>query len=281
MKKSVSFVDLVKQHIESGNLVLPVFSSSAMKVQQELVKKEPNLKIVEQMITVDQSLSSQILKLANSSFYRGLSEVLTIKAAIVRLGIQEIGRITLLAASKSQFRSSDTMLNLIMKRLWQHSVGVGMGANWLARRCNFTDIAGHAFFAGLLHDVGKLFVLLVLDDLKKRSTKIQFTPSLIVEAMENLHTRQGYALMQNWNMPEQYCEVARDHHAEEFDSKHTVLLLVRMANTVCAKLGIGPKREPDIVTSTAVEASLLNLSEIDLAELEIKLEDTKILAAGK
>lgn len=280
-KKPLSFIELVKHHIKSGDVMLPVFNTSAMKVQQELVKKEPDLKVVEKLITLDQSLSSQILKLANSSFYRGLSEIYTIKAAIVRLGIQEIGRITLLAAAKSQFRSSDKMLNILMTRLWQHSVGVGMGAKWLAQRCSLDNIAEHAFFAGLLHDVGKLFVLLILEDLKRTNSEMQFTPSSMLEAMENLHSKQGYELMQSWNMPEEYCLVTRDHHSDEVDSKNHLMLLIRMANVVCAKLGIGPKNTPDIAPATTLEASLLNLSEIDLAELEIKLEDTKMLSAGK
>jgi hypothetical protein len=36
---------------------------------------------------------------------------------------------------------------------------------------------------------------------------------------------------------------------------------------------------PDMVPSTSKEAALLNLSELDLAELEILLEDTKVLAS--
>ena len=192
--------------------------------------------------------------------------------------MEEIGRITLLAASQNQFRSSDKLLNLIMKQLWQHSVGCAIGTNWLARRCKLDTLAGHAFFAGLLHDVGKLFVLLVLDQIKRTDKSIEITEALVFEAMESLHTEQGYNLMQQWNMPESYCIVARDHHMEEFDSKDMVLLLVRIANTVCKKLGIGTKSAPDLVPSTSLEAGFLNVSELDLAELEIKLEDTAALS---
>ncbi len=279
MSQHVSFIDIVKQHIESSNLILPVFSSSAIKLHQELIKKEPDLKIVEKLINIDQSLSSQILKTANSSFYRGLSEILTIKAAIVRLGIQEIGKLALLTSSKSQFRSSDKLLNIMMKKLWQHSIGVGLGAHLLAKRCALNDVAEHAFFAGLFHDVGKLFILLVLDDLKKKKKSLNFSPSLILEAVNDLHTEQGYLLMQKWNIPEQYCLIARDHHQDPLtDADDSLMLLVRLANMACAKLGIGFKSAPELDTSSSQEAEILNLTEQDLAEMEVKLEDTKILA---
>ncbi len=43
MQKNLSFLDVIKQYIEAGNVVLPVLSSAAMRVQQELVKKEPEM----------------------------------------------------------------------------------------------------------------------------------------------------------------------------------------------------------------------------------------------
>lgn len=278
MTKELSFIETIKQHIESGEMVLPVFNNSAMRIQRELVKKETDIRVVEQILSSDQSLSSQVLKLANSSFYKGLTEILTIKAAIIRLGMQEIGRICLLASSGNQFRSSDKSLNIIMKKLWQHSVGCAIGAHWLAKRCKLDDIAGHAFFAGLLHDVGKLFVLLVLEQLKKEGRAVDFTEALLFEAMNTLHTEQGYNLMQQWNMPAAYCTVARAHHDANFNEKNTLLLLIKVSNMVCRTLGIGTETDEDLVPSATLEASLLNLTEIDLAELEIKLEDISALS---
>ncbi len=36
MTEELSFISMIKQHIESGEMVLPVFSRSAMRIQQEL-----------------------------------------------------------------------------------------------------------------------------------------------------------------------------------------------------------------------------------------------------
>ena len=278
MQKNLSFVDVIKQYIEAGNIVLPVLSSAAMRVQQELVKKEPEMKVLEGIISKDQSLSSQVLQMANSAFYHGLVEVKTIRAAVVRLGMREVGRITLLAASKNQFRSKNKALNIIMHRLWQHSVGCALGVQWLSKRCKFEELECHAFFAGLFHDIGKLFVLMVIDQMKEKNKDLPLTQSLLMEAMTVLHTQQGYNLMKQWNMPEEYSVIARDHHNQDFDSKNDLLVLVRLSNMACHKLGIGLKKEPSLLLSASEEALHLNLSEIDLAELEILLEDTAILA---
>jgi len=278
MQKNLSFLDVIKQYIEAGDIVLPVLSSVAMRVQQELVKNEPEIKLLESLISKDQSLSSQVLQMANSAFYHGLVEVRTINAAIVRLGMREVGRITLLAATKNQFRSKHKVLNAIMNKLWQHSVGCALGVRWLSSRCKLDELENDAFFAGLFHDVGKLFVLMVIDQLKEKNNNLPFTQALLMEAMTVLHTQQGYNLMQQWNMPEEYCVITRDHHNKDIDSKNNLLLLVRISNMACHKLCIGLKKESSLVLSASEEAQHLNISEIDLAELEIFLEDTVILA---
>lgn len=279
MEKRVSFVDLIKDFIEKGNIVLPVFNSAAMKVQQELVKKEPDMRVLVNIISGDQSLSSQVLQMANSSFYTGLVEVMTIQAAMVRLGIREVGRISLLSASKNQFHSNDKEHKQIMRRLWQHSVGSAMGAKWLTKRSGLEELESEAFFAALFHDVGKLFVLMVIEQMKKKNSTMRTTPALLDEAMASLHTGQGYNLMKTWNIPEKYRVIARDHHLDDFDTRNLLLALVRVADKVCNKVGIGLQKQPDLVVSSTEEARLLNLTEIDLAELEILLEDTKVLTA--
>lgn len=278
MQKNRSFLDVIKQQIETGDIVLPVLSSAAIRVQQELVKDEPDMRLLERLISQDQSLSSQVLQMANSAFYHGLVEIMTIKAAIIRLGIQEVGRIALLAATKNQFRSKNKALNIIMHKLWRHSVGCALGVQWLASRCKLDEFKGHAFFAGLLHDVGKLFILMVIDQMKEKNNNLPITNALLMEAMAVLHTQQGYNLMKQWNLPEEYCVIARDHHDKDFDSKNILLLLVRISDMACLKLGIGLAKDSSLILSANEEAHHLNLNEIDLAELEIYLEDTAMLA---
>ena len=277
MTAPVSLIDVISQCIESGEISLPVFNANAARIQQELVKEESDLQAVEKIINSDQALAGQVLKIANSSFYRGLAEVGTVRAAIMRLGMQEIGRIVLLASSKQLFLSADTTINQIMKKLWQHSVGCAYGAVWLARRYTYGVDQSQAFFAGLFHDVGKLLTLMVIEQIKQKNKTINIPDALLTEAMVNLHAREGGRLLKQWNMPEHLCVVARDHHSAEIDDKNYLLLLVRMANLACHKLGIGLKHEAALILPATFEANLLNLSEIDLAELEIALEDTEVL----
>ncbi len=279
MAAPISLLDVINRFIAADTLSLPVFNNAAVRLQMELVKPEPDLRVIEQVITSDQALSSQVLKIANSAFYRGLVEVGTVRAAIIRLGMREIGRIVLMAASEQHFRSRDRTIALVMKKLWQHSVGCAYGTAWLARRRDCGVEQSQAFFAGLFHDVGKLFVLMVIEQIKRKNKSLKLTDSLLMEAMNRLHAREGSRLLTRWNMPGHLHVIARDHHAVEIDGQNRLLLLVRMANLVCRKLGIGLAEDGSLLLAATPEANLLGLTGTDLAELEGALEDTRVLSS--
>jgi HD-like signal output (HDOD) protein len=274
---STSFIEIVKSYLSSDKVQLPVFNQIALKIQQEIVNQEPNFFKVEQLITNDQALTSEVLKVANSSFYRGFQEITSVKNAIVRLGGKEVSNIVTLVTHENHFHSKDQFLNKIMRSLWRHSVGCAIGSHWLAQRYGMPGAKHESFFAGLLHDVGKLLVLKVADNLMTQNElSVQVSDALLNEAMDALHTDLGYLLMKHWNIPDKYSEIARQHHSVDFDSKDILLIIVRLADKACNKLGIGLKVDPTMALTATLEANELRLTEVDLANFEIYLEDTSI-----
>ena len=158
MHQDSSFIDIVDKHLASSDTRLPVFNTTALRIQEEIAKEEPDLRLIEKLIVSDQSLTAQVLSVSNSSFYKGLQQVSTVRSAIVRLGIKEVSNIIMLVTHENNFRSRDSFVHGIMRKLWRHSVGCAMGSNWLSKRCGLHAMAHEAFFAGLLHDVGMLFI---------------------------------------------------------------------------------------------------------------------------
>lgn len=281
MTSPTSFIEIVENRIMSNSARLPVFNTTAARIQQEIGREEPDLPLIEKLIVSDQALTAEVLRFSNSSFYKGLTQVSTVRNAIVRLGINEVSNIVMMVTHENQFRSKDPVLNGVIRKLWRHALGTAMAAHWLARHCGLHGIAHEAFFAGLLHDVGKLFILTVIDDIQ-HSEQVKVNPSvaLLMEAMDDLHTTHGYALMHHWNLPEKYSQVVRDHHAQALETENYLSLTVRLANKTCHKMGIGLRHDAAMVLMATNEASELHLSEVDIAKLEIMLEDSQA-SAGK
>jgi HD-like signal output (HDOD) protein len=268
------------EYLATKDIQLPIFDRTAMQIQNEMAKDEPDTRAIESLIVRDQTLTGQVLKVANSSFYKGLAEVTTVRSAIVRLGIKEVANMVALIAHRGYFKAKDPQLRRRMDDLWRHSIACAIGAKWIAEKGGFEVPPNEAFFAGLLHDVGKLFIITVLEKLKKnQDLKCLPSEALIDEIITSLHSKHGYAIMGNWNLPEKYCFIARDHHSEDFDTDNLLLCIVRQANSACHKVGIGLQAKAHIVLSATREAGLLGVTDLDMAKLEIHLEDAKLLAA--
>ena len=280
MEADSSLVGMIGNFVASRKIKLPAFNATALRIQKEVANEEPDFRLIEKLIVSDQSLTAEVLHVSNSSFYKGLTQVATVRDALIRLGIKEVSNIVMLVALQHNFQSKNPAIHKIMGKLWRHSVGCAIGATWLAKQTGFQALAHETFIAGLLHDVGKLYVLKVIDDMKACG-EIENPPSdrVMHEVMQNMHTDQGYSLMAHWSLPEKYCQVARDHHLAELDGNNFVLVLVRLANQMCHKMGIGLIEDPSIVLMETPEAAQLQLSEVDLARLEVCLEDSLVFAA--
>jgi len=279
MQQKESFLDIINEHLNSENTFLPVCDKSILCIQEEISKKkEPDLRVIEELIGRDPSLTAQVLRSANSAFYKGLTEVLTIRDALIRLGTGEISNIVKLLMLHKNFSSDDLFSRKVIDQLRKHSTGCAIGAQWLARQCHFDNLSDEAFIGGLLHDVGKLLLIAVAENLYQSDGRgLKPSNMLIDEVMENFHAEYGYLLLKNWNLPEKYCKIARKHHSEEIDPNDTLTTIIRLVNKACKKLGIGLSEDPSIVLAATPEANLLGLSEVFLAKLEIKLEDSLIM----
>ena len=281
MSEERSLAQIVEEQIASGDVTLPVFDETATKLQQMISKGEFDPDAVEKLVGGDPVLSGSLLRHANSTFFGGIEKVVTVRAAIMRLGVKQVAELLILAIQKEQYSLKSQDLHDLADRLWKHAVGCGMGAQWLAKKLNLGDgRVEEAFLAGMLHDIGKLLLVRVLDDLiDSKQLRYPPSPELIVELLTALHAEHGYNLMQDWNIPDTYAAIVRDHHLDESDEHDDLLNLIRLVDTACNRLGIGIRGEVDINLAACPEAQHLRVSEILLAELEIRLEDAMSLAS--
>lgn len=273
MNENVSMIDRIDQIISSDDFNLPVFNDIAIKVRTMVSADDYNVQNVEKMIRSDQSLASEVLRVANSPFYAGLSKATTVRDAAVRLGATQLADLVVLAAERNRYTAKDKEIDALMGKLWRHSVGVALAAQWLTKKLGYTDKLSEAFLGGLIHDIGKLAALKAVDYLKAKE-HLHFPEELISEIVDSVHTLQGYKLAHRWRLPENYCVIVRDHHLEDISPSNYVLLIVKVADAACIKLGIGLHADASIELAVLPEAHNLGLGDVLLAELEIMLEDT-------
>jgi putative nucleotidyltransferase with HDIG domain len=274
MSTEKPLIALVQEHLSGDLSNLPVFHSVAVRLQQTLAKRDFTIDEVLELISEDQSLAGKVLMVANSSYYAGLSKVATIKDAIVRLGAQEIANVAMMASQLESYKSSNEILNTNMQALWGHAFSCAVGAKWLARKAGYSDLSSQAFMGGLLHDIGKLALFKVLDDIiRSGESRVNLTKPLIDEILTTMHEEVGYNLMRSWSLPETYANIAVQHHKADFDTGNILLAVVRLANEACRKVGKDIIEHQEVSLISCPEVQALGVKEITLAELEIVVED--------
>jgi HD-like signal output (HDOD) protein len=274
MTENNSLVDILKERLGSGELSVPVFHAVAAKLQQVLSRPDFTIEEVHQLINADPGLATQVLRTANSAFYAGLTKVGTIREAIIRLGAKQVANIAMLTTQQELYRSDDVKYNAVMQALWKHAFCCAVGSRWLAQKTGFKEQAPEAFLGGLLHDVGKLFLLKVMEEISREGAfKGGATPAVVAEVLRSLHVEQGHQIMVRGHMPQVYCDIVIGHQDEQWDHGNSLLAMVRLSNLACRKLGIGVRSDNTVVLPGSPEAQALGLKEVVAAELEIVLED--------
>lgn len=274
MTATRSLKDQIAETARSPGTHIPVFNPVALEVQKLGGDENVSLAMIEATLLRDPVLSAQVLRMANSPMYGGLSAVSTLRQALPRVGAQQVVRLALAAAQVSLYQSHHPLFRQRIADLWKAAYGSAIGAAWIANRSSHAEMAEQAFMAGLLHDVGKLVVMrsiekLVADD------KIDgpLPDAVAMEMIETLHGEFGYELMQRWNLPEIYCAIGRDHHLPECDTGNVMMVSVRLIDEICRKMGIGCEPDPERMPAATEEAHALLLNEVALADLEVTLED--------
>jgi HD-like signal output (HDOD) protein len=273
---STALPETVRKLLASQPIELPIFHPVALKLQKMLTNYDFTVDEVAQVATEDQSLASQMLRMANSPMYMGRTKVATIKETVIRLGAQQVINLAIAASQASTHTSENQALDRYMKSLWLHSHGCALGSKWLAHNCGMRGVADETYLAALLHDVGKLYLLKSIERLVGAGViSSMFDDELIMEIFEVMHVEQGYRLMQHWNFPAMYCDVIRDHHMEQWDTVNKMLAIVRFVNLACHRVGLGLIHEPDLVLIETKEAEVLDITELQIMELEAVLSESR------
>lgn len=167
----------------------------------------------ERVVRPDVGLTANLLRCANSVFYRAAREITSVRDAITRMGLRRVFEVAASASFSKAIPSKLRGYGLSASQFWEHSVEVAVLSDRLGREAGFTypDLA---FTAGLLHDLGKAVVSTWLDLELSIAVPEGALTSLALEQqlLGTDHAQCGELLAQKWNLPKEIIGAARWHH---------------------------------------------------------------------
>ena len=137
----------------NGSFALP---DACFKVKSLMEDEDSTIEDFANVISVDPSMTSRLLQIANSAIYSFPGEISTISKAITIIGTQSIYNMMLVDVAATAFKHfSNHTINL--KRFWRMSVYCGLATKNLAINAGVRDIE-RLFITGLLQNFGELIV---------------------------------------------------------------------------------------------------------------------------
>jgi putative nucleotidyltransferase with HDIG domain len=228
---------------------LPPLSSALNRLLSALENDMAGANDIARIISFDQALSANILRLVNSAYYGYPNQITSIDHAVVILGFNAIKSLALGLAVVNIFTEKVYKESKKM-HFWEHSLGTAVASRLLMSKIN-KNYSEEAFTAGLLHDIGKMVFLLsfkddyvkLYDEAKGDSNNMQFLES---EAIGADHAKVGTHIAKKWCFPSKLCAMIQYHHTPEklkdFDQMTVITgCIVYMANWVSHMSILGKK----------------------------------------
>lgn len=244
---------------------LPPLPQVATRVIQITANSDTSSEELQTLIGLDQALSAQILKVANSAMFGRMREVTTLSQAIMTLGFSAARSVVLASSVKNLFSRGPAGLQ--ERLLWEHALVTGLTGSAF---CRSMDLPGteEVFLAGLMHDIGKCVLALKFPEgygalIRRLQEEHGEGLSQELDTFGFDHTMVGEALLQSWNIAESLQSVVRWHHdpMQALPEHRRLVALVALGNQVATDLQVGLDL-PDALTRATREAlDILNLED--------------------
>lgn len=209
---------ITQEHIISRLEELPTLPAIVYELNQVIADPMSSTKDVEKIMENDQSLTAKVLKLVNSAYYAIPGGVSNLARAIAYIGFDTVHQLVL-SASIIEALEVKGPSEFDMNAFWQHSVGVGIAAETIAKMTGH-PMPSDVFTCGLVHDMGKVAMYTLDKEIVKSITqRAQSKNITFLEAEQELaipkHTEVGRLLAEKWLLPKQIQVVIKHHHQKE------------------------------------------------------------------
>lgn len=237
-----------------------------------LVENDANVDQISKKLEEDQSISSRVLRVANSAFYGAKTG--SIAQAIMYIGLTNVKNIVLSNAIFTDFVGNQESKD----KLWSHVNISNKLMNVIYQKCLYKKVPNMYASAGLLHDVGRVIILQFFKDeyeeILRRSEEENVPSYKIEEEILGVdHQKIGGYLLNWWEIPIPIVEAAMYHHdpLNEHIMNKELVQVVHIANYYSWKLVEGESNY-EILNLRVLEELNIDLELLDQVMKEFEMD---------
>jgi putative nucleotidyltransferase with HDIG domain len=197
---------------------------------------------VVKLVSYDNTIAAQCLRVASSPLYGLAKAPDSIKAAVLSLGLRRVQTILLTCCMGNAFPVKNWALDPTV--FWTHSLGCAMVCRKFSEKLGAED-GDKAYMAGLMHDIGFMVNCIAFPK--------EFAAAVAYAAQEQMpfdeaervtmgftHCETGRALAEQWNLSADMVQVIAHHHnPERSESAQPLVALVHLSDMLCRMRSLG------------------------------------------
>ncbi len=265
-------------HSDKGEI--GAFPSRAAHILRIL--DEPNFDIGQLVVIAqrDPAISASILRAANSAAFVGITRIENVRDAVVRLGAQTVASIATAVTARGLFDAGPARSRFAetWSRLWGHSVTTAFAAGGYAASSRRGNLE-RCFLSGMLHDIGKTFVLRALGHPSLADAALEkSSPAVLAALLEDLHVEFGQSMAERWNLPDFVIQACAHHHMAPHGDEPD-LNIVRVVSGL-DEVAVNPQYRDGLGDEVHVAARALSLDGFALRALASERRDYAAKAAS-
>ena len=218
--------------------LVPPFPAIARRVLGVVSQENASIRQVYEIVKMDASFSTELLRFANSALFGLRGEVKSLSQAIGLVGLDRVKTMATLVALNRMVCASVSFGAL--RKVWVHSLATAVIADEAARLNRVArDIA---YTSGLLHNLGTLGLMSAYPDEYSRMLEVSgdFGFDLLQTERDLFdidHCAAGAYLAQDWNFPSALVAAIANHHDDPVPGEATLVNLIRVSWRLADTLG--------------------------------------------
>jgi HD-like signal output (HDOD) protein len=243
---------------------VPPFPPVAAKLLRLLSDPGVDTNQVADLIGSDATFTARLLQRVNSAEFGFVSDITNVRRAVALLGLDTTRQVTLAHATASYAQGG--LKTETMRRCWQHTVATAVLADEIAAACD--AFGSVAFTAGIMHDVGRLGLLVAYPEEYERVVRNAADRCLDLLDFEEEefgahHAEAGRMLAERWELPSEMAVIAGRHHDPCEGAELSLLRIVHVACRLADVLGydvvkpLNPSTVSDVVAELPARARVL------------------------
>ena len=209
-------IDFIGNELAKNSPFLPTLPDVAMKVMSAVSKEEASPKELAAIILTDPALSARLIRVTNSPRFRRAAEISNVQMAVMVLGNKTVRTLVSSMITQNLFKPSSKFLEADFKQIWELSKNVSAVSNFLCSLAPHLD-PNEAMLAGLIHQVGKLPILSMIDRAPE-FVEFKNSPTLTRMLLEQAHSAVGKIVMDKLDFPATIKPVASEYNNFKYDS---------------------------------------------------------------